>query len=284
MLHLLLLLLVMVATSGVTFYLDLLLAPLLGYSQELMQSGPTIYEPSLSRFVLFTGSVAQFLLPPFVVAWLMVQQRTLVLLGLARRPKTSSVLLCVVAVVVAMPFISLMSDINAQLPLPEWFMQKESSIGELQESLLNTGSVGAMLLNLLVVALVPALGEELFFRGFIQRSLAGWTRNAPMAILLTAALFSAMHLQFAGFVPRFLLAAAFGYLFWWSRCLWLPIVAHFVHNAIPVLIYFVANRRHIKLDEGDFLSGTTLTVTALVSLFVLGNLLSRIKTIELKRI
>jgi len=95
-----------------------------------------------------------------------------------------------------------------------------------------------LLLNLVVIALLPALGEELIFRGIIQQKLAASWQQPQLAIWATAIIFSSIHLQFQGFFPRVLLGAALGYLFMWTRNLWIPIFAHFVFNASQILVQY----------------------------------------------
>jgi hypothetical protein len=91
-----------------------------------------------------------------------------------------------------------------------------------------------------MIAILPALGEELLFRGLIQHLISRWFRNSHVAIFGTAFLFSFIHFQFFGFVPRFLLGLYFGYLLFWSGSLWLPIVAHLINNGLAVFYYHYA--------------------------------------------
>ncbi len=90
-----------------------------------------------------------------------------------------------------------------------------------------------------MIALLPALGEELLFRGVAQRLLANWSGNAHVAVWVAAILFSAIHMQFLGFVPRLCMGAALGYLFLWSGNRWYPIIAHFANNAMAVVIVYM---------------------------------------------
>jgi membrane protease YdiL (CAAX protease family) len=114
----------------------------------------------------------------------------------------------------------------------------EVQIAEITEKMLNVSTLGALLFNVFLVAVVPALGEELFFRGTIQRLLSDW-KGALFAIWITAFVFSAIHMQFYGFLPRMLLGAFLGYLLLWSGSLWLPIIAHFVNNSVAVVFYYL---------------------------------------------
>jgi len=102
-------------------------------------------------------------------------------------------------------------------------------------------SFGSFLLNMLMVAVIPAVGEELLFRGVIQKLLQKLVNNAHLAIIITAILFSAMHFQFYGFLPRWIMGIILGYLFYWSGNIWYPIIAHFLNNGFQVLMVYLGN-------------------------------------------
>jgi membrane protease YdiL (CAAX protease family) len=96
-----------------------------------------------------------------------------------------------------------------------------------------------MILNLFIIAILPAVGEEFFFRGVLQKILIKLFKSGHVGIWVTAFIFSAIHFQFFGFVPRFILGLIFGYLFFWSGTLWLPVISHFINNAVPVIMAYI---------------------------------------------
>ena len=104
------------------------------------------------------------------------------------------------------------------------------------------------MLGLVVIAIIPAIGEELVFRGIVQNELLRWTKNAHISIWLAAIVFSTVHLQFYGFLPRVVLGAMFGYLYHWSGNLWLAMFAHFVNNAVQVVALFFYQRGNLQYD------------------------------------
>ena len=105
---------------------------------------------------------------------------------------------------------------------------------------------------LVAVAIVPAIGEELLFRGLIQKYFRQIFGNPHAAIWVTAILFSAFHLQFYGFLPRMLLGAFFGYLFYFSRNLGYAIIAHFINNGFTVTLLYLYQAGIISYDiESD---------------------------------
>ena len=119
--------------------------------------------------------------------------------------------------------------------LHEWAGALEAQAAAMTETLLRIGSVGDLMAVLVAVAVLPALCEEWLFRGTVQPVLMRGTGNLHLSVWVSAALFSAIHMQFFGFVPRMLLGALFGYLVAYSGSLWPAIVGHFVNNAGVVI-------------------------------------------------
>lgn len=93
--------------------------------------------------------------------------------------------------------------------------------------------------NLIVIGLVPAVCEELFFRGFLQRTFRR-RMNPHVAILLTGLIFSLIHFQFFGFFSRWLMGIFFGYLVFWGGALWPAIAAHFAFNGFQAVLAHMA--------------------------------------------
>jgi membrane protease YdiL (CAAX protease family) len=138
--------------------------------------------------------------------------------------------------------IDLSSKLNhALIPAGSWLEQKfkpsEEMAERLSELFLRDDSGVHLWVLILSMAVVPAIFEELVFRGILQPLIARMSRNVHVGIWLSAALFSLIHMQFYGFIPRLLLGAVLGYLVIWSGSLWTAIFAHFVNNALAVLMY-----------------------------------------------
>jgi membrane protease YdiL (CAAX protease family) len=135
-----------------------------------------------------------------------------------------------------------------------------------------------------MVAVLPALGEELVFRGILLRHFREWTRNIHVAIFISAFLFSAMHLQFYGFLPRFLMGILFGYMLYWTGSIWVPIMAHFFNNAAAVVVAFLSARYFPGVDFNTFGSSSNPVLIAasalIIGLIVWLLWLRRIKTQE----
>ncbi|MGB3852531.1 MAG: CPBP family intramembrane glutamic endopeptidase [Tunicatimonas sp.] len=171
--------------------------------------------------------------------------------------RTAGLPLALVGVLVLafMPVNSLVMEWNLNLdfgPISpafhEWAYTKEEQLRELTEQLTRFESVGGLLAGMAVIAVLPAVGEELVFRGIVQRRLYPLVRNPHVAIWIAALVFSAIHVQFFGFFPRLLLGALFGYLYYWSGNLWYPIFAHFVNNGFTLLMLYLYQQGSVEMD------------------------------------
>jgi membrane protease YdiL (CAAX protease family) len=125
----------------------------------------------------------------------------------------------------------------------------EQKAMELTENLLKVNSAWQFFLNLLIIAIIPAIGEEFLFRGIFQKHFTEISKNAHIAIIITSFIFSAIHFQFFTFLPRFVLGLVLGYIFYWSGNLWLSIFGHFVNNSVAVFVYFIATLKSINIDR-----------------------------------
>ena len=211
------------------------------------------------KFLQAFTAIGIFIFPP-VMFWHLT--------GVSLDFKTVSrqqVLLTVAIMLLSWPLINILSVWNEGIRLPDflsnleaWMRSAEAQAMLITEAFLAVDSLGGLMANLLVIAFIPAVGEELLFRGLIQNGLSKWSGKVHLSIWITAFLFSAIHLQFLGFFPRFLIGAMFGYIMFWSGSIWLPIVAHFVNNAAAVLLsYFILDGRidrsieSIGVNEGQ---------------------------------
>lgn len=130
----------------------------------------------------------------------------------------------------------------------EYARQLEEELAATTEKFTNFQSFGQFLIGFVAIAVLPGIGEEFLFRGVLQNTLHKWTKNQHIAIWVSAFIFSAIHMQLFGLVPRMMLGAIFGYLYVWSGNLWYPIIAHATNNGIGVLIAYLANIGVIDMD------------------------------------
>ncbi len=218
------------------------------------------------RLFLGLNHLFMFLLPALATGWVFHKKDIAARLRLWPAPDWRLVGLGILFLVVAMPAVGYSYYVNQKIPLPEWARLMEDSTAETIKNLLTMGSPLAFLANVVVIALLPAVGEELVFRGVLQQQLMRRIASPHIAIWLTSAVFSGAHLQFEGFLPRMLLGAALGYLFYWTKNLWVNIVAHFLNNAVQVgAAYFFPN----LIDSGELEKGPEVPVWAAAASLVL---------------
>ena len=193
------------------------------------------------RYLVIVQDVAIFIVPSLIIMALMRPENQSGLVDL-KPPRLSDVLLVIVLAFFLIPVTDFTGRLNAGMHLPQWMsgvehwmIKREDEADGMIDRLIVSDNMSTMLMNLAMIALLPALGEELVFRGVFQKILYRLFRSGHAAVWVTAIIFSAIHFQFLGFIPRLILGLVFGYLFLWSGTLWLPIVAHFVNNAIPVV-------------------------------------------------
>ncbi|MFD2246604.1 CPBP family intramembrane glutamic endopeptidase [Pontibacter ruber] len=219
-------------------------------------SNPVDHPEGADVMLLFQGLVqfCSFVLAPLLMLRILnynIDQY----LNWKERPWLGLVLLAGLIVVLIMPFNSLIINWNAKLDLPgfmdgfeQWARAKEDELAELTKLIANFATVPRLLVGLLTIAVIPAIGEELVFRGIVQRQVHRWSGNAHVAVWVAALIFAAIHVQFFGFVPRALLGALFGYLYLWSGNLIVPIVAHFVNNGFTVFLLYLQQTKSIEYD------------------------------------
>ena len=230
-------------------------------------------------------SIATFVLPPILCALLWYKGQWKEWLHLSSpSTKWSYGALCALLMLIALPGLNLLSQLNQQITFPESLAGLETKLRAMEEAALvvteqfvRTENAGQFMATLFVVAILPAFGEELTFRALLINFFKG--NNSPLstlnsklkiAIWVSAILFSAVHMQFFGFFPRMLLGALFGYMLAWSGSLWLPIVMHLTNNALAVIVYNVMYWNGLDSTGADtFGYGDTLWV-GILSLILTG--------------
>ncbi|MCI7575521.1 MAG: CPBP family intramembrane metalloprotease [Bacteroidales bacterium] len=192
-------------------------------------------------------TIATFMLPCFIMAYLW-SDAPMSYLSLDKKPDGKAVFGVILLMIIATPCINLMGYLNAKIQLPaflqgleELMKSQELAAEQLTERFLQADNIWVLLFNLLLMAVLPALSEELCFRGVLMK-IFGEKGKIQLAIWASAIIFSAIHFQFYGFIPRMLMGVLFGYLLYWSGSLWLPVVAHFTNNVFAVVTYYIVSR------------------------------------------
>ena len=225
------------------------------------------------KFLQAISSIGIFIVPPFLFVYL--TSKSLNFTKVSRQ----QFLLTVAIMCFSLPLINALALWNEGLHLAsflsgleDWMRSAESQAMQITEAFLKVDHWSGLLINILIIGVIPALGEELLFRGVIQKELFSINGKIHLSIWITAFLFSAMHLQFLGFIPPFLIGGLLGYLFYWSGSIWLPILAHFVNNAGAVILSYFINKQSIPKDV-EYLGAedgqSSMLVISLLGLFML---------------
>lgn len=224
---------------------------------QVVQSVGLFVIPSLLLAIIFGGSISGYL-------------------KLDKKPYQTSILLAIFIVFLSSPFINFLGEINSKLTLPsafsaieQWMRESEDAAEKLTKLFLKTDSIWGLMFNILMIGIIPAVGEELLFRGVIQRVFVEWTKNIHWGIWISAIMFSALHFQFYGFIPRAILGAIFGYLFVWSGNLWLPILAHFMNNTVAVVAYYLYGEGILAVNPDEIGTKSNYNMAAIISILLI---------------
>jgi len=196
------------------------------------------------RLMMFISQLGTFVFSSFFLAYLF-SDNALTYLKFRSGISWKVAIYIVLSMIVVLPFLNFTVWVNEAMKLPEWMkpleewmVEAEKMAKELTDSILISKNWFDLVQNLIVVALMAALGEELLFRGVLQNVFEKKIRNQHIIIWTVAILFSAIHLQFYGFIPRMLMGAYFGYLLYYTRSIWAPILAHLTNNAFVILVTY----------------------------------------------
>lgn len=185
---------------------------------------------------------------PAIVATFVATRLPASLLTVNVKPRLSSVLLAILVMITSMPAMEWLIELNSKLHLPEAFSGLEEALRSMEDTassavdgLFSGNTVGDLIIGIMIVGVLTGIAEELFFRGALQNLFMSMPNvKKHFAIWAVAFIFSFMHFQFFGFVPRLLLGAYFGYLIWWTGSVWVPIIAHAFNNSTVVIVSWVA--------------------------------------------
>ncbi len=222
--------------------------------QEVLELKDFEGHTALLKFLQMGYSTGLFLVPALLGAWL-ISGSTYNYLGLDNTPSTGNYLLVILIMFSAIPLINFIAQLNYSIPFPdrlgdlkERILESEQNSELMMDTFLNQESLKGFIVNMIMIALIPSLGEEFLFRGLVQRIFTEWTKSHHVGVWIGAVLFSLMHFQFFGFIPRILLGASFGYMLVWSRSMWLPVLAHFINNGLAVVFFHLYFNGKIQFD------------------------------------
>lgn len=169
-----------------------------------------------------------------------------------------------------------LGELNRMIPLSEALNNKakewEENYSKQVMSVANMKTINDYFFTMLILAITPALFEEMFFRGCMQQTLVKMTRSPFLGIAITSIIFSAVHISFFGFLPRLFLGFLLGYIFYYSKNLWLPVIAHFLNNAFGVTVLYSLSRSgkltREAIDETYPLYYGLIGLVAIIAIFI----------------
>jgi hypothetical protein len=230
---------------------------------------------SFLRYLLIVQDISIMIIPSLIILKLLDRQHGIKSAGLWM-PSLKDAGLVLLMTFCLFPVSSFTGELNSAMHLPywlsgleQWMIDKEKISDNLIDSLISSGNPGVMFLNLITIALIPAIAEELIFRGVLQKIFGRIFRSVHWGIWFTAFLFSTVHFQFFGFLPRFILGLAFGYLYFWGGTLWLPVIAHFVNNAFPVILTFIQGKAALNVPTNTALWKQAIAIPVPLAIILL---------------
>ncbi len=245
--HPLLKILAFVALLGAGAILASICIAILAFAQGIdmaafanaMLSGEGDFPDSLLKGMLWIQAIVGFILPGLAFALIFYRNTWVKYFGLSKAPSLLTVIFAVAALFAAYPLVQLSFEINSLIPLPNWMTAMEENATDVLAEVLNMQSASSYIMTLILVGVLPGIGEELVFRGIIQRQIQEWSGRPVLSVWIAAIIFSTIHMQFEGFLPRVALGAVLGFVYLWSRNLWVPMLVHAVNNGMQVsVLYF----------------------------------------------
>jgi hypothetical protein len=213
---------------------------------------------SAASTIQMISQIGVFILPPIALA-LLISDNPAQWLGIGKKPTLPLLITSVIVMFSILPLIQQLATWNEAINLPafldsieQWMLEKEKQAEEISLKFLEVSSIKGLLLNMVMIGILPAVGEELLFRAALQPMLGKMLKNVHFGIILSAILFSMMHLQFYGFIPRFGLGLLLGYFYLWSGSILVPMLMHFVNNASAVLVFYLSHNGFVEMKAEEF--------------------------------
>ena len=260
------------------YQLTELLAYWWGYENSVsvvqgLNEDSTSSERNFVRFSTLINQIGTFLIPALFFTFFFYKNNWANFLQITNFPKISNLFLSAIFMIATLPLVQFTYWFNMKMPLPQWAIDLEEMTADLIENLLLVNHPYELWFNIFIVAVIPAICEEFLFRGVIQKKLYAWVKSPHVAVWVAALVFSTIHFQFQGFLPRVLLGAVLGYLFYWTENLWVAVFGHFVNNAFSVIGQYLhqTGQIDVDLDNTEEISWLA-TLISLVAVIFLANL------------
>lgn len=215
------------------------------------------------------SSALMFIAPPLIL-YAITRTQPMLQLGFRAPAKGWMLLIGIALMFISLPLTNILGEWNEKVNFGEtletWLKFFEDTAADLTQRMLEVDSIWGLLFNLLVIALIPAIGEELTFRGVLQQALTKGCKNVHVAVFITAFVFSFIHFQFYGFLPRMFLGLLLGYLYYYSGSIWTSILMHFINNGTAVVLGYLEYKNLTGIDWEHFGSTSSLPLWASIAI------------------
>ena len=188
-------------------------------------------------------NVGMFVGPGIMLAF-MYSNKQWAYLGLSKTTG-SNILLALAIILISIPGVNFLAAVNELIPLSDWMLNKETTAEMLLNAFLSNSSTLGFIVNIAIICIIPGFGEEIIFRGLLQKHFVKITKSQVWGIVISAFIFSAFHLQFKGFIPRFGLGLLLGYLYMKSGSIWLSVAAHTLNNIFAISVFSLMEKNLI---------------------------------------
>lgn len=180
------------------------------------------------------------------------------------------------------PLIAYSAQLNMMIPLPEWAITIDNDAISFLTKMLVMDSFWAYLINIVVIAVIPAIGEELLFRGLIQRELSSMMKNQHLVVVISSVIFGILHFQLSSFLPKFIIGLILGYAYYWTRNLWYPIIIHFMNNGLQVTIAYFSMENMDEISDQDIpaVPVISLIISAILCAVIVDAIIKRLNHIN----
>jgi membrane protease YdiL (CAAX protease family) len=259
-----------------------------GSTQEIMDRLLTRENATALRWMQFITTLFLFFLPPVLYA-LICHKKPFVHLGFKKKFDIKAIGLVILIMLAALPMVSGLQDLTEMLPWSKATLLKfkaaENAYNQQVAVIASMDNFGEYLISVIVIALLPAIFEEIMFRGAIQNLFSRWFKMPVLAIVVTAIIFSAIHGSYLGFLSRFALGFVLGWIYYRTGNIWLSIIGHFFNNAFAITALYLTTKPGEIIDPSKIEDHFPLWIglTSIAAVYVLFILFEKViaKEIEL---
>ena len=204
----------------------------------------------LLRLGVMANHVSMFLIPVIIFGLLFQRGNFIKFLSLDQILSLKNLALWGMVIVVSYPLVGYLTILNEQIEFPDFLRTSQEQTFEMLSDILTMDNYSELALNIFIVGVLAAIGEELLFRGIIQQKLQRYFSNPHYGIILAGLLFGGIHMQVERFLPLSSLGILLGYSFYYTKSILVPIILHFLNNSVQVVSLYAIDDMEIANIDG----------------------------------